>query len=401
MPQTQELRFDADCWKRVWLLICVTITLGLPGQILAQSKKDTPKSKPAVVPEGFYGDQGGEKAAPANSRLPSSVLRARAEDTFLKLSNPRIGETLADSNTKGLLIDYEVVSKGKFNGGVLVLRAEDGSKAEIPLKSIVDKDSGVIQLVETTQIPAKGAKGFFKDDTKKGPAKQAPIPKKGSTKIAANPTFPANLEFYVIRTDDRYDTPLTVMVSNALVMGKMRVVTRPRDWTPEEFAKWGKDPPAYRNPNAFPSIGEDVPTVRNGPNPRRYVDPEGSLLGLDFTNGSWANRKRIGNVAPVYSATQPKQFDTRSIAKKGYVVAGAEANLETDYCLGLRLIFCKSNADGSLDLKDSYFGEWLGLPAENGKATTLANDGRRVLGIYTQNVIIIDRFALVVENKGN
>ncbi len=205
----------------------------------------------------------------------------------------------------------------------------------------------------------------------------------------------------MIRTDKRYDIPLKTMVSNSVVMGKMRVITRPRDWTPEEFVKWGKEPPAYRNPNAFPSIGEDLPPLPNGPNPRRYVDPEGSLLGLDFSNGEYAKRKRIGGVAPVYSAAQPKQHKTRSIAKKGYVVAGAEANLEGDYCLGLRLIFCSAKADGSLDLKDSYFGEWMGLPAENGKATTLANDGRRVLGIYTQNVLIIDRFALVVENKGS
>ena len=240
-------------------------------------------------------DPGGEKTAPANAKLPNTVLRARGEDTFIKLSNPRIGETLSNKKLKGLLIDYEMTSKGKFNGGALVLRAEDGSKVEIALSSIVDKDSGVIQLVEATQIP------------KKGPAK-----------IAATPSFPANLEFYVIRTDDRYDTPLKTMVSNSLVMGKMRVITRPRDWTPEEFVKWGKEPPAYRNPNAFPSIGENVPPLPNGPNPRRYVDPEGSLLGLDFANGSWAKRKRIGNVAPVYSAAQPKQHATRSIAKKGY-----------------------------------------------------------------------------------
>ena len=55
------------------------------------------------------------------------------------------------------------------------------------------------------------------------------------------------------------------------------------------------------------------------------------------------------------------------------MVAGAEVNLEGDYCLGRCLIFCRTNADGSLDLKDSYLGEWMGLPAEKEKTTTLAN----------------------------
>ncbi len=400
MAQTQKQQIAADCWKRVGWFICLVMTAGLHGQILAQGKKDSPK--PAAVPEDFYGDQGGEKTAPANARLPNTVLRARGEDTFIKLSNPRIADTLSDKQTKGILIDYEMTSKGKFNGGALVLRAEDGSKVEIALQSIVDKESGIIQLVETKQMPTKD---FFKAVTKsskKGLGKEAvPPPNKNPAKATVNPTFPKNLEFYVVRTDDRYDTPLKVMVSNSLVMGKMKVVTRPRDWTPEELAKWGKEPPAYRNPNAFPMIGEDVQPLPKGPNPRRFVDPEGSLLGLDFANGSYAQRKRIGQIAPVYSATQPKQFETRSIAKKGYVVAGAEANLEKGYCLGLRLIFCRAKEDGSPDVKDSYFGEWIGLPAENGTAATLANDGRRVLGIYTQNVIIIDRFALVVDNKGN
>ena len=54
---------------------------------------------------------------------------------------------------------------------------------------------------------------------------------------------------------------------------------------------------------------------------------------------------------------------------------------------------------GTLDMKDAYAGEWFGTPSEEGKATTLVNDGRRVLGIHFQQGAIVDRFALVVEEK--
>jgi hypothetical protein len=68
------------------------------------------------------------------------------------------------------------------------------------------------------------------------------------------------------------------------------------------------------------------------------------------------------------------------------------------YVLGIRLLFCRVKADGTLDTKDAYAGEWIGTPAA-GKGTTLVNDGRRVLGIHFQQGAIIDRFALVAEEK--
>lgn len=384
MPEKQRVRLDAS-WKFLWLLTFAAFALVSLGQVPAHGQKNTPKKKKTAdapetpqateVPAGFYGDQGGEKTAPADPKLPNKLLRARADDTFIKLSNPRIGDT-RDKKQKAILIDYDTTTKGKYTGGMLILRAEDGSKSEIEMNSLVDSDSGTITLV--------------------------------SSKKSAKLPFPENLEFYIVRIETKFETPLKVMVSNSAVMGKMRAVTGARDWTLEEYLKWGKDYvksgkqalPAYQNVNAHPNVGEDVPSLPKGPNPRRYVDPKGSLLGLEYSVGSWANRARISRVAPVYSVQQPRQHDKRIIAKTGYVVAGAEAHLETgEYCIGLRLIFCKTKADGSLDLKDSYMSEWIGTPPPAGKATTLANDGRKVLGIHTQNVVVIDRFALVVESK--
>lgn len=367
----------------ILLVAVVALTaVAVPTETWAQGDKADPKTEAKAKPE--YGDQGGEKVLTADSRAPNTVMRARQEDTFFKLSNPRLG-TVSGAKGKGgkvakgtigakaLLVDYEVVQKGKLEGGSLVLRAADGSKAEVALTSLTGRDEGTIQLV--------GAQRF------------------GNLKASRDVMIPENLEMYVVRGDDRYDPPSKCMVSNAVVMGKMKTNTRPRDWTAAEIARYSKPPLAYKNPNVFPEVGEDVPALAGAPGPQyhRYVDPDGRLLGLDYSVGDWDNRKTIGRLVPVYSIGQPKQNAARSVARKGYAVAGAELN-EDKYVLGIRLLFCRVKADGTLDKKDAYAGEWMGTPAD-GKAVTLVNDGRRVLGIHFKTGAIVDRFALVVENR--
>ncbi len=362
-----------------WLLVAaviVTTAITVAAETRGQDGKATTsggKPKADVKPEEMYGDQGGEKVLPASSKAPNTVMRARLEDTFLKLSNPRMGQAGAKGKgAKALLVDYEVVSRGKFDGGYLVLRAEDGSKAEVELKSLVGRDSGTIQLVGVQQF--------------------------GNFKFTKNVAVPENLEMYVVRGDDRYEPPSRYMVSNSVVMGKMKTTTRPRDWTAAEIARYNKPPLAYKNPNGYPDVGEDVPSLpdASGLQDFRYVDPDGRLLGLDYHVGDWDKRKTVWRLAPVYSASQPKQHAARSIAKKGYAVAGAEVNVDKYVC-GIRLLFRRVKTDGTFDAKDAYAGEWIGAPPAGGAATKLVNDGRRVLGIHFHMGAIIDRFALVAD----
>lgn len=103
----------------------------VPVGTWAQAGKATPKA--GAKADERYGDQGGEVVLPANTKSPSTVMRARNEDSFLKLSNPRLGEAGGPKGkaTKALLVDYEVVARGKLDGGFIVLRADDGSKAEV------------------------------------------------------------------------------------------------------------------------------------------------------------------------------------------------------------------------------------------------------------------------------
>jgi hypothetical protein len=318
-------------------------------------------------PGEIYGDQGGEKVLPATSKLPTAVMRGRLEDTFLKLSNPRI-----DAKKNALLVDYEVVSKGKLEtGAALVFRADDGSKAEIALNSIVGRDEGTIQLV--------GAKQF------------------GSFKFKTKVQFPDNVEMYVVRGDERYEPPLKCMVSNSVVMGKMKTTSKPRDWTAHEIALYTKPPPAYRSPNAYPDIGENVPNLPAAGGQFRFVDPDGRLLGLDYAMLDWEKRKTVFQLTPIFSTDQPKQHSARSIAKKGFAVAGAEVHMDKYVC-GIRLQFQRVTKDGTFDSKDTYAGEWCGVPPPAGaEIAKLANDGRRVMGILIQRGAIVDRFALVVD----
>jgi len=287
--------------SRAVLLLGAVIALSVfvfPARTGAQGGKAADaasKQKPSVKPEDLYGDQGGAKVLPGNSRLPNAVMRAHLEDTFLKLSDPRI-----DEKQNALLIDYEVVSKGKLKPSTLVIRADDGSKAEIALKNIAGRDSGTIQLV--------GAKNF------------------GNFKFRTKIQIPQNVEMYAIRRDDGYEPSMTFMVSNSLVMGKMKTISKARDWTTEEIARYAKGPLAYKNVNGNPDVGEDVPALTAHPQMlvSRYVNPNGRLLGLDYSAGDWHKRKSMVRLAPVFAVDQPKQNTARSLARKGYAVAGAE-----------------------------------------------------------------------------
>ncbi|MDB5311323.1 MAG: hypothetical protein JWO38_5525 [Gemmataceae bacterium] len=347
-------------------------TRAQPGEAPAPGSAPPAEAKAGTEPKDLYGDQGGEKVAAANARLPNTAMRARLEDTFLKLSNPRIGQTSGPGPKRNaLLVDYEVVSRGKFDGGTLVLHTDDGGRAEVALKSIVGRDDGTIELVGVQQF--------------------------GNIKIAKNTTFPTNVEMYVTRGDDRYDPPSRFMVSNSVVTGKMKSTTRARNWTPEEIERYTKPPPSYKNPNAHPTIGVDVPPLPTALGQHRYVDPDGRLLGLDYLVGDWDKRKTVWRLTPVYSADQPQTHAARSIARKGYAVAGAEVNMDKYVC-GIRLLFRRVKPDGTLDAMDAYAGDWIGTPP-TGEATKLVNDGRRVLGIHFQQGAIVDRFSLVVEGE--
>jgi hypothetical protein len=343
------------------------LLVGAAGLGAAPLPADPPK-KPN--PAELYGLQGGETVAPADSRQPNTLMRARHDDTFYKLSNPREGQSSGPGPKRpALLIDYEVVEKGKFDGGTLIIHTPDGGRAEVALHSVVNQDHGTIELV--------GVKRF------------------GNITIPRNANFPKNAEFYVTRGDDRYRPPSKFIVSNTAVLGEMKVKTRARDWTAEEIARYGKPPPNYTSPNVHLEVGEDVPAIPEGGGKLRYVEPEGRLLGLEYSLGEWNKEKCVSGLTPIFSTDQPKSKPTRVMARPGFAVAGAEVHIGK-YTYAIRLLFRKVKSDGTFDMAGAYKGEWIGTPPP-GEAQTLVNDGRRVMGIHIQQGAIVDKFALVVE----
>ena len=264
-----------------------------------------------------------------------------------------------------------MVSRGKFDGGSLVLRSDDGGRAEIALTSIVGRDSGTIQLV--------GAKQF------------------GSFKFKTKVKFPQDVEMYVIRGNDRYDPPLKIMVSSPVVMGKMKTTTRHATGRPRRSSGTPSRRPATRTRTPTPISAR---TCR--PLPQRAGTSDSSIQRAGYLAwttpwATWDKQKTVSQLTPVYRADQPRSHTARSVAHKGYAVAGAKVNADK-YVNGIRLLFRRVKPDGTLDEKGGYTGEWIGA-APAGKATTLVNDGRRVLGIRIQRGAIIDRFALVVEGQ--
>src|SRR5437764_185815 len=81
-------------------------------------------------------------------RLPNTVRRARAEDTIFKLSNPREGEVKATKggNRNALLVDWEIVRNGKFEGGDIVVHTSDGQRANVRV-TFDKREHGTIELV--------------------------------------------------------------------------------------------------------------------------------------------------------------------------------------------------------------------------------------------------------------
>jgi hypothetical protein len=354
-----------------------------PNNPPAVAPPNNPPAQPAAnpIPGELYGDQGGEPIAPADAGLPHTLMRARRDDTFFKLRNPR-EEKIRGPDAKGkgnnilhdaLVIDYTVGRRGKFDGGTLVIVSEDGSRSEVALRTVAGRDHGTIELVGVERLPGKAR-----------------------TQPTFKTAFPKNAEIYVTRGDDRYRPPPKFMVSNSVTLGAMKLTTRPRDWTAEEKDRYGKPPPAYLAPNEHPTVGEDVPPLTEWAWKARFVDPDGRLLGLEYHLGEWNKEKRIGGLVPVFSLDQPSSKPTREVARAGYAVAGAEMNATKEgYVYGIRLLFRRVKPDGTLDAADAYAGPWIGTPPA-GQPTTLANDGRRVIGMSYQSGAVVDRFALVV-----
>jgi hypothetical protein len=346
------------------------------------------------APAGTYGDYGNEPVAAADPGNPDLVLRSRADDTFYRLSNPRINP---NGNNIRVTFDCELVRIGKHKGGATM---------------VYHTTAGRTKTVPNIDLP-------FTDKGEKGELFIEMI------NVNVDPdASPENAEFYLVRSDPRYgDPPPMFKVSNTAVTGTMQKKKQQRNWTNDEIARYTKDPSAKQptettptpTPPTDPMVANKevakpatkfVPTGIYLPNQskvgvdteiiglteglqaaKRYVNPTGNLLGVVHNLPKEANggeEPGMAQLEPVFGADrEPLPGQDREMAREGYAVSGIEISYKTQIH-AFRLHYRRLKPDGSLDARDVYSSQWVGirLPGAVTRRVDSPSDSR-VLGIST------------------
>ena len=319
------------------------------------------------APAGLYAAPAGETILAADPGLPDSLPRARAVDTFYRLSNLRFGQNRFGRPM--LQVDYEKTRVGDQNGITLQLRAGDGRRQSVMIIGPMHQTQGTLEV--------------------DSPYHRFPMNQP-----------PKDLEAYLTHSDHRYNQPRTpeFKVSNSAVIGHLNHLTLPRNWTAEEIAAWTSPPPNFTNPNAHQDAGRDT-DLAGTPDPgtiaRRLVEPGGRLLGLEYRLAEWDKERCVGYLVPIFKRTQPTTMPDRVVAKEGYVVGAVKVNTHK-FVDALQLVFMRQGADGALDPKDTYTSQWIGYH-EGGTETTLGGGGTPIIGISCRQGAILNALALVEE----
>lgn len=356
-------RFPAHSSKGPLFTTGIILLMGLA--LCACRPSDGGNRDGATAPAGIYGSQGGEKVLAADPAVPDTVLRCRAIDTFYKLSNLRFGQNRFGQPS--IFVDYEKVKLGEQDGVALQLRAGDGRRQTLLILGPMGQTQGTLEV--------------------KSPFHSFPPQ-----------AIPKVLEAYLTHPDQRYGGPNMpeFKVSTSATMGHPAKLTRARNWTAEEIARLSQPPPNYANPNAHPGVGVETPLAGDhdpGTLSKRFVEPSGHLLGLEYRLGEWDQEKCLGAVVPIFSRDQPTTFPDRLLAREGYAVAGIKVQSRR-FVDAVQIVFQRLGPDGRLLTADSYTSDWVGFTGQ-GPEKLLGSDGTAVIGIRCQQGAILNGIALV------
>jgi hypothetical protein len=164
----------------------------------------------------------------------------------------------------------------------------------------------------------------------------------------------------------------------------------------------GDEVPA-KNPEAEPKIlatelFRSQAVGGNGGEPFEHREGENALLsGFVVKTRFEGNRTEIAYLQPIYWTPKGRKMygsaagrakDTRSVpdveAKEGYAIGGIMILCDPagfKNVRGLRIQFMRRIDARTLDQKDSYWTEWIGLNGE-GRGQMLAGDGKPIAGIH-------------------
>ena len=323
-----------------------------------------PPPKVAEVPAGSL-----RQAGASRSRRPCcahTLLRAQSDDSFYRLDNARVAAN-GDNPRGAFLVHFRIEERGKLHATHLMLRFP-GSRVELSaFGNFMERDDGTLRINRDPN---------------------------GQTQ------FPEDIECCLVRIDGSHGAPAgRFLVSDSVRIGNPGEPARPRDWTPDEIARFTKDAPSGLKENANPSVGVDTEFAgtRDGSLiGRRHVDPQRPLLGIEYRGGAWAGEQCLGALRPIFSADQNKLLPQIELAKGGYAVSGAEVQVRNNID-AIKLHYRRVKPDGSLDPNDAYQGPWIGAPDPAARIVTMGDTGARVLGFHTRSGAVVDGFALVLE----
>lgn len=121
------------------------------------------------------------------------------------------------------------------------------------------------------------------------------------------------------------------------------------------------------------------------------------VVGFRSNFGSWAGKRWIGRLEPLYGDEAPAPGWTDTRAKAGYAVGGLLIDTP-EFVNAYAVIFMKRREDGSLDPDDSYTSEWVG-PKSDGTPEQLSGEGRVVCGVHGRAGAILNAVGLVLVKR--
>jgi hypothetical protein len=217
------------------------------------------------------------------------------------------------------------------------------------------------------------------------------------------------LEAYLLFTDRRWEDEgfkPAFKVSNSVVMGDPGLPPQyAREWSADETRKLNDPPPNGPALNANRTVGKDtkfVGLVEKTTPSLRYADPKKTpVVGFLYALGTFEPEKGkkagcVVHLNPSFDQRQPSFGMKREVAKPGYAVGALKVRTNTTVT-AVRPVYMKILANGSLDTKDSYEGDWVGETGPDDKEETLTGNGRKVIGTHVRHFGRVYAIALVLE----
>lgn len=117
-------------------------------------------------------------------------------------------------------------------------------------------------------------------------------------------------------------------------------------------------------------------------------------VGVRCRMGTWADQKHLAAVTPLFERARPNPRPNESviITRPGYALGAVEIHAP-EFVDGLRLVFMKQAADGSLDVNDSYKSDWIGISSAD--PIRLDHSGAPIIGFHGKGGAVLDALGVV------